>query len=60
MPEVTQVPHAQLMANVFGAEGDVSGLLQIFAHMQLDRIQCIRQVAASLEVCKTRVSTTKP
>jgi len=46
--KVTQVPHAQLMANIFGAEGDVAGLLQIFAQMQLDRIRCIRQVAASV------------
>ena len=36
--DVTQVPHAQLMADVFGAEGDVSGLLQFFAQLKLDRI----------------------
>jgi len=47
--DVTQVPHAELMADVFGAEGDVAGLLQFFAQLQLDRIRCIRQVAASLQ-----------
>ena len=47
--EVMQVPHSQLIADVFGAEGDVAGLLQFFAQMQLDHIQCIRQVAASLQ-----------
>jgi len=47
--EVTQAPHAQLMADIFGAEGDVAGLLQFFAQLQLDCIQCIRQVAASLQ-----------
>jgi len=47
--EVTQVPHARLMADVFGAEGDVAGLLQFFSQMQLDRIRCIREVAASLQ-----------
>jgi len=40
--DVKQVPHAQLMADVFGAEGDVAGLLHFFAPLQLDRIQCIR------------------
>jgi len=47
--EVTQVPHAQLMADVFGADGDVAGLLQFFGQMQMDRIRCIRQVAARLQ-----------
>ena len=47
--DVTQVPHAQSMADVFGAEGDVAGLLQFFAQLQLDRIRCIRQLAASLQ-----------
>mmetsp|Transcript_10044 Transcript_10044/g.15892 ORF Transcript_10044/g.15892 Transcript_10044/m.15892 type:complete len:192 (+) Transcript_10044:632-1207(+) len=47
--DVTQVPHAQLMADVFGAEGDVAGLLQFFAQLQVDRIRSIRQVAASLQ-----------
>ena len=37
------------MADVFGAEGDVAGLLQFFAQLQVDRIRCIRQVAASLQ-----------
>jgi len=37
------------MADVFGAEGDVAGLLQFFDQLQLDRIRCIRQVAASLQ-----------
>jgi len=46
---VTQVPHAELIADVFGAEGDVAGLLQFFAQLQVDRIRCIRQVAASLQ-----------
>jgi len=46
---VTQVPHAQLIAVVFGAEGDVAGLLQFFAQLQVDRIRCIRQVPASLQ-----------
>jgi len=46
---VTQVPHAQLIAVVFGAEGDVAGLLQFSAQLQVDRIGCIRQVAASLQ-----------
>jgi len=45
--DVTQVPHAQLMADVFGAEGDVARLLQFFAQLHVDRIRCIRQVAAS-------------
>jgi len=47
--DVTQVPHAHLMADVFGAEGDVNGLLQSFAQMQVDRIRSIQQVAASLQ-----------
>jgi len=47
--DVTQVPHAQLMADVFGAEGDVAGLLQFFAQLQVDRIRSIRQVAAGLQ-----------
>jgi len=47
--DVTQVPHAQLMTDVFGAEGDVNGLLQFFAQMEVDRIRSIRQVAAALQ-----------
>jgi len=47
--DMTQVPHTQLMADVFGAEGDVNGLLQFFAQMQVDRIRSIQQVAASLQ-----------
>ena len=47
--DVTQVPHAQLMADVFGAEGDVAGILQFSAHLQVDRIRCIQHVAASLQ-----------
>jgi len=47
--DVEQVPHAQSMADVFGPERDVAGLLQFFAQLQLDHIQCIRQVASSLQ-----------
>jgi len=47
--DVTQVPHAQLMADVFGTEGDVAGLLQFSAQMQVDQTRCILQAAASLQ-----------
>jgi len=47
--DVTQVPHAHLMTDVFGAEGNVSGLLQFFSKMQMDHIQYIRQVFARLQ-----------
>ena len=46
---VRQVPHDQLMRNAFGGEGDVADLLQLFAHMEMDEINCIRLVAARLQ-----------
>jgi hypothetical protein len=56
--DVTQVPHAQLMADVFGAEGDVAWTTSKFS------LSCrwIEFDASGkwLQVCKTRGSTTKP
>jgi len=46
---VRQVPHDQLLRSTFGGEGDVAGLLQFFAQMQMDEIRCIRLVAARLQ-----------
>jgi len=40
--DVTQVPHAEFMADTFEAEEDVAGLLQFFAQLQVNRIRCTR------------------
>jgi len=46
---VRQVPHDHLMRSTFGGEREVAGLLQLFAQMEMDAINCIKLVAARLQ-----------
>jgi len=39
---VRQVPHDQLMSNIFDGEGDAADLLQLSAQMEMNEITCIR------------------
>jgi len=54
-----QVSHDQLMRNTFGGEGDVADLLQLFAQMEMDDINCVRLVAARLQKTEPDDTTIK-